>query len=574
VGEDWKCEVQILDKDGKVIRTYDAVNHKTKEFVEFKSGGEHSGKQIPGDRAVMKDPRYKGYSLRYVFGQEPVKKTRTALRNLGTNVGSHPDGSARVTRYDHRSTALPRFEAGQYTRADTTLNPNPRPAPGVGSRGGANDIFNNSKPTPETMRQQMERIRQADTAGQRLRGPGGVDFSTLELRFVGAPVNGEGLDYSFTAKKMPDPDENPGFGGQEKAELISDSFFTWLALTPDKFWVNLNPDEPDRIMDTKFGRTDAGRVLLEADLQLKHDFVAAMNPETELGRRFWDATILTDGLPCLHTIRNWIEPEPAQVREQDGGIYILDAPLKVNSVAADIEFELPNTCKPTEAQTKHNQEVVESTIVPEVERKINEDPAYADLRRVYTSRVAAEWIRLQDAKKATDYHSIINSDNVSRWPIRGEKWDSYETWQRYMKSVREGDYQFEWEHGGTVYVYTMGGVDFSKAPKKNVSKQEFAAEHRYLPRGTRTSVQAMTDDAENEDLLLLGGNTKAKPTAGGGNTGTPPAHEPEDDGGTAGGMPITGERVPMGLLVSVAVVLIAVGAVLTFWARRRLKFVS
>ncbi|PYC65708.1 hypothetical protein C7C45_27935 [Micromonospora arborensis] len=578
VGPDWLCEVDIdvKDADGKVIRRlYDAVNHKTKEFVEIKSGGAVDDTQVPKDRQVLKDPRFKDYSLRYVFGQEPEASTTTRLRGLSTGAGQHPDGKSRVTAYQHRSTPVVRFTPGPHTKFDPTLNPNPQA--NSGSRGGLNDMLNQSKPTPESMRQQMERIRQGDPTGQRLRGPGGVDFSTLELRFVGAPVRGEGLDYSFTAEKMPDPDTNPGFGGQEQAQLISDSFFTWLALTPEKFWVNLNPDEPQRVMDAQFGKTDAGRVLLEADLQMKHDFVAAMNPKTELGRQFWDENQLTNGLPCLHGIRNWIEPEPAQVREQDGGIYILDAPLKVNSVPQEFDFDLPgDPCKPTKAQIEHNQKIVEKLIVPAVEKKISQDPAYAELRRVYTSRVAAEWIRLQDANKATDYHTIINSGDVSKWPIRGEKWDFNETWQQYLKSFRDGDYKFEWEAGGQVYVYTMGGVDFSKSPKENVSTQKFTAEHQYLPRSTRTSVQTMTDDAESDDLLLLGGNTRAKPTTG--DAGTPPGGGGSDDppaGGGGGGLPITGDSVPVPVLVCVALALILAGAALTWRSRRRRRiFVS
>ncbi|MGW3605118.1 hypothetical protein [Micromonospora sp. NPDC005161] len=580
VGPDWLCEVEVKDADGKVIRRYDAVNQRTKEFVEIKSGGGIVDKQLPNDRQVLKDPRFKEYSLRYVYGQEPEPRSTTKLRELGADAGQHPDGKSRVTTYQHRSTPVVRFTPGPHTKFDPTLNPNPQA--NSGSRGGLNDMLNQSKPTPETMRQQMERIRQGDTTGQRLRGPGGVDFSTLELRFVGAPVKGEGLDYSFTADKMPDPDTNPGFGGQEKAQLISDSFFTWLALTPEKFWVNLNPDEPQRVMDAKFGKTDAGRVLLEADLQMKHDFAAAMNPKTDLGRKFWNENQLTDGLPCLHGIRNWIEPEPAQVREQDGGIYILDAPLKVNSVPQEVDFDLPgDPCEPTKAQIEHNQKVVEKLIVPAVEKKINQDAAYADLRRVYTSRVAAEWIRLQDAKKATDYHKIINSDDASKWPIRGEKWDFNETWQRYLKSFRDGDYTFEWEAGGQVYVYTMGGVDFSKSPKENVSKQQFTAQHQYLPRSTKTSVQTMTDDAESDDLLLLGGNTRARPTTG--DTATPPADDDSDEppsdgaggGDNDGGLPVTGDNVPVPVLVSVALALIIAGAALTWRARRRRRiFVS
>ena len=70
-------------------------------------------------------------------------------------------------------------------------------------------------------------------------------------------------------------------------------------------------------------------------------------------------------------------------------------------------------------------------IVPEVKKQINSAPQYADLRRVYTSRVAAEWIRQQDAKKPTDFHKIINSNDVTRWPLRGENknWDRNDVFQ-------------------------------------------------------------------------------------------------------------------------------------------------
>jgi len=486
-----------------------------------------------------------------------------------------------VTSYEHRATPTVRYTPGRYSRYDSTLNPNP--AAGQGARGGANDMIRQSPANPETMRRQIERARGLDPLGQRVRGPGGVDFSTLELRFVGKPVRGQGLDYSFSAEKMPDPDAAPGFGGQQKAALVSDSFFTWLALTPDKFWVNLNPDEPARVMDDAFGRTDAGRVLLEADLEMKHDYGRAMDPKTAVGKRFWDSLTKVNGAPCLQGTRNWIVPEPAQVREQDGGVYILDAPLKVNSVAQETNTPGPGggaACKLTAAQLEYNQNLVNTMIIPVVAKKINSGPAYADLRRVYTSRVAAEWIRRQDAAKATDYHTIINSGDVSKWPIRGAKWDKVDTWKEYYKSYTQGDYSFELEYGQRVYVYTVGGVDFSQAPKKDVAKPQFTAQHRYLPRTTRTSVRSMTDDAEHDDLLLLGGNTKVKAQA-------PPAQAPGDNGtgngggnggngngGEGGGLPITGSRIPMGWLIVVAAALIVVGGGLMWWTRRHRRFVS
>jgi hypothetical protein len=67
-----------------------------------------------------------------------------------------------------------------------------------------------------------------------------------------------------------------------------DTFFTWLALPPQSFWVNLNPNQPDRIIDPQLARTDAGRVMLESDLLLKKTTVGLINPDTPLGDAFWD----------------------------------------------------------------------------------------------------------------------------------------------------------------------------------------------------------------------------------------------------------------------------------------------
>lgn len=83
----------------------------------------------------------------------------------------------------------------------------------------------------------------------------------------------------------------------------------------------------------------------------------------------------------------------------------------------------------------------------------------------------------------------------------------------------------------------------------------------------------MTDDAESDDLLLLGGNTRAKPTAG--DTATPPPAEGQGGGDGTGGLPVTGDSVPVPLLVSFALALIVAGAALAWWQRRRRRtFIS
>src|SRR5690606_39002000 len=118
--------------------------------------------------------------------------------------------------------------------------------------------------------------------------------------------------------------------GVRSAMQASDAFFVWLSLPPSTFWVNLNPDEPNRVIDKALGRTEVGRILLEADRRLKQTDSRLVNPHTRLGARFWNhQRPAPDGSYCF-TYRLWIVPGPAKVRETEDAIYIVDAPLKVN----------------------------------------------------------------------------------------------------------------------------------------------------------------------------------------------------------------------------------------------------
>ncbi|NBE49909.1 hypothetical protein [Streptomyces boluensis] len=602
VGPDWLCQVKVTVKDPqtgeKVVRDFDAYNRRTKEFAEFKSNGAHRSDQHAAERTILRDPKYRNHRLTYVTGMTTEDPTKGAIKELDDELKKERGTSrTQVRAREHRSTG--RAQIGKpnvYTKYDPIMNPDPQ----KGGRGPVNSAARNSGPTPNDARRQQELANKSGTRGAFPggRGPGGVDFSTLELRYVGNPVKGKGVDYSFKADYMKDPDKTPGYGGKAKLQLASDAFFTWLALTPDKFWVNLNPVQPDVVMDKTFAKTDAGRVLLESDLTLKHDYADAMNPDKyERGERFWRAAPRTaDGAPCLPVIRQWITPEPAKVREQDGGIYILDAPLKVNMEVPSGPDEPPARCKITEAQTKQAEALIKSMILPELERRVNNDPSYADLRRVYTSRVAAEWVRQQDKNKATDFRKIINSNDVKRWPLRGANrdWDKKTVFDKYVKSYNDGDYTFERDYGGKVWILSMGGVDFSKSPKRNISKVQFGLEHPQLDKTTRTSVR---DETAHRDTTTsyMGGNSAGDlgddpapsptptPTDEPDPTPTPtqeptdkptPTKEPGDKPTAAptnpdGDLADTGNSTPVGLIAGIAAALAAAGAALTWWIRRR-----
>ncbi|WP_427919909.1 hypothetical protein [Streptomyces sp. cg40] len=593
VGPDWICQKEVEFKDPDTGKTYrrklDAYNTRTKQILEIKSNGSPDRTQIPKDLAWAKDPAWKDSRVKYVFAEPQKADAKKFLGDMRQLAGN------RVTEYNYRTDRVELAPRGGQ-RATSSLMEPPGQS-GSGTRGGLTDLIRESRPTPKTMADYLNARNAANTGGLP-RGPGGVDFSTLDLKYVGKPVRGKGVDFAFDAKE--DATEQSGWGGKAKSQLISDAFFTWLALTPDKFWVNLNPDEPDRIMDAKFGRTDAGRVLLEADLRMKHDFYKAMDPSTDLGKRYWAALPKVDGKPCMPGLRNWIEPKTAQVREQDGGIYILDTPLRLKSTAQTTVTPGPGEpiCTPDAAQTAAAQRVIDSMIVPAVEKTINTAPQYADLRRVYTARVAAEYIRQQDARSPTDYHAIINSGDASRWPLRApnQNWTREALFQKYRYIYTHGEFTYDVPANGTVLVYIVGGVDLSKQPKQNVSKVSFTAQHRYLPRQTETSVKTVTDNTDTTGQLLLGANTAAddtgtstptptptptpthtgKPTptpthSGGGGGGSTPAPAPTTPapGEPGGDLAHTGNDTPVGLISGIAGVLAVAGGALVWWMRRR-----
>ncbi|WP_406324773.1 hypothetical protein [Streptomyces niveus] len=614
IGPDWLCEVtvELFDKDGNKVgeRRYDAYNKVKKEFNEFKSNSKLTTKQLANDRIVARSMpdntfRYTG-AKKFTSGQaKHIADLEKDVREMRNGKTGQVRGNQRMYNPVPKTTPIRGYSDHQRWFAPACQTGPQQLAAGAntcGTRGPANERALSSGKSPEEAKRFQRDANRLDTRGTLPRGgPGGVDFTTLELRYVGGLGKGKGMSYSMKADQMPDPDNNPGFGGEVRMQLSSDALFTWLALTPEKFWVNLNPDEPDRVMDAKFGKTDAGRVLLEADLEMKHDFSEAVNPDKHPGaKRYWDTAPRRDGIPCFPGVRMWIEPKPAQVREEDGGIYILDAPLKVSTQWLDVEHTEPGSteCKDlSDAEKKAIEQSIATNVMPVVEERINTDRDYADLRAVYTARVAAEYIRQQDAKTPTDFHKIINSDDATPWSLRAphQDWTREQVWNRYMDSIKKGIEWFELEYGGKVYNQGVGGVDFSKQPKRNISKAQFNTENRDLDNTTTNSRKS--DDASYRDLDTLylgagpagsgsdedpGGDPTPTPTPsdtgkptdpssspapdpGDDGTPTPPGNKPDPDGDLAD----TGSDTPVGLIAGIAAALAAAGGTLMWWMRRR-----
>jgi len=122
---------------------------------------------------------------------------------------------------------------------------------------------------------------------------------------------------------------------QETTRLIR-YFLATLTIPDSDLWVNLSPEEHDRIIPDEFGKTEMGQELLAQDYLLKKLTASLMYPETDLGREFWakvrqqikdrygNIDIPTDS---FHKV--WIMPEKAEVFEGNGAGMITEARLKV-----------------------------------------------------------------------------------------------------------------------------------------------------------------------------------------------------------------------------------------------------
>lgn len=323
---------------------------------------------------------------------------------------------------------------------------------------------------------------------------GGIDLSSVELRYFSEYQ--EGPIYVQSAALHATPAETGrGINLDRASELSWNSLYVWLALHSQKFWVNLNPAEPNRIVDPELGKTDVGRILLEADLQMKTDIGRLIHPkDSSLGRQFWDRLYdyllsrasatgsMQIAIPV--TFRVWITPGEVTVWANEESIYIVDAQLdvKLESEHLSASSALPSlsgvqlTSDP-ETQ-KFAEGLLKQMILPALMREVNTGPQYRELRQVFYSRVIAEWYKKKHMNRLA-FEKIIREGKVDPWRSR-EPWSAQTIFQRYVDSYNRKIFDITEESETisgqyvirTVRRYIFGGVDFTSLSFKEISYQE------------------------------------------------------------------------------------------------------
>ncbi|MFH0856190.1 MAG: HEAT repeat domain-containing protein, partial [Candidatus Omnitrophota bacterium] len=294
-------------------------------------------------------------------------------------------------------------------------------------------------------------------------------------------------------------------------------FLTGLTLPNSSFWVNLRPDSPDNIIDEYLSKTDAGRIMLEADLQLKKDTALYTSPQTSEGREYWNKLYKKaeelygyDSITIPTLTRPWIVPGEIIIREALGpgqppmgtvpeapSAYIYKATLKVMlesdylkessssgrgiSLAENNPYSFPDTR--ARALNEYSSQLIRELIIPKLTREVNSSKRYAPLRQVYYSLILAQWFKArakaeggvfpqsyQEALQrkappasAAALLALIDSCNLANLTSQ-EGWSKTTYFKAYQKSFAEGEYNIKepvyTPTGQSIRSYFSGGLNF------------------------------------------------------------------------------------------------------------------
>lgn len=270
---------------------------------------------------------------------------------------------------------------------------------------------------------------------------GAAEFSTLELSslfFSGITIStgtqdSDILTFTVTGVKAGAMESviNPEAACRKGLEY----FFTALALPDNCFWANLNPTEPERIIDRDLDDTDFGRILLAADLKLKKDASELTNPKSATGKVYWERLYRKAeelGVSLLDAVntRILIYPAPVKIHENGDRMQILESMLEVR-----VEQGAAGDGGQTELQSFASG-LMEELVVPGLKRKINEHGAYAGLREVYHAMLLARWYK----SRARDQRFSNASAAFRRDLEHNEYYGSRDVYRDYLESLKSGEY--------------------------------------------------------------------------------------------------------------------------------------
>lgn len=188
------------------------------------------------------------------------------------------------------------------------------------------------------------------------------------------------LDIDFIV----DMNDSETLSEEESSDLVN--YFLAVLTTPqENIWVNLSPYEEDRIIENSFSQTDMGKELLAQDYILKQISSSLTNPETDLGKLYWQ----NKGSKKLDLSKIWIMPDQAEILEHETVAVIKSSSLKVQ---AGTDWQALKSESGSMRRLESNKSALD-ILLPAISKEINHGENFVKLRQVYSAMILGLWFK-------------------------------------------------------------------------------------------------------------------------------------------------------------------------------------
>ncbi len=261
----------------------------------------------------------------------------------------------------------------------------------------------------------------------------------------------------------------------EATKLIK-YFLASLTIPEEQFWVNLSPYEKERIIADSLGETEMGRDLLAQDYVLKQLTATLVDPNSDLGKKFWERVYKkayemygTTQIPANTFNKIWITPDEAVVYEEGNIAFVGERHLKV--MLEEDYLSLQSNAKREDLGVSQIQDeemkklaaissgVVRDVLVPEIEKEVNGGKLFANLRQIFNSMILATWYK--KALKESLLGQVYVDKNKTKGVDVDDKTIKEQIYQQYLESFKKG-------------VFNMIKVEKDAVSGKNIPRKYFS----------------------------------------------------------------------------------------------------
>lgn len=292
-------------------------------------------------------------------------------------------------------------------------------------------------------------------------------FRPLHLRYLHYDPQANNFKLLLDKGNLKNP---PAQEVESASKELLKYFLIGVSLPNDSFWVNLRPDSPDNIIDDALAKTDIGKILLEADVQLKKDTARFTSPDTREGKEYWDRLYKkaeeifgTQNVTIPTLTRPWIVPNEIIIRETPDNAYIYKATLKVMLEEDYLKDSAAYNFKDERLKelNAYSSELIRELIIPKLTQEVNTAKRYAGLRQVYYSLILSQWFKQKFSGRSGLYCSLVDKKNLNGLTSK-ESWSKTTYFQAYQKSFKDGEYNFKvpvsTPFGQAIRSYFSGGI--------------------------------------------------------------------------------------------------------------------